>query len=166
MGMRWHCDILKRKNNVQKANDCLFLTQYAVVRFFHSSILTASAVSCHFLPVLPRQSDPPKKAHSSHIFHDSKHPSSWKPFLFYQFRLPSPANVSDNRAVSVRIPPGSLLFDNNDPWFYHQSESTLNPYVPNVGSSSSANHLYWKCHWPDAVEKSCHSRNTFQIHSS
>ena len=46
-------DILKRKNNVQKANDCLFLTQYAVVRFFHSSILTASAVSCHFFIIPP-----------------------------------------------------------------------------------------------------------------
>ena len=48
-----YCDILKRKNNVQKANDCLFLTQYAVVRFFHSSILTASAVSCHFFIIPP-----------------------------------------------------------------------------------------------------------------
>ena len=45
--------LLKRKNNVQKANDCLFLTQYAVVRFFHSSILTASAVSCHFFIIPP-----------------------------------------------------------------------------------------------------------------
>ena len=43
----------KKKNNVQKANDCLFLTQYAVVRFFHSSILTASAVSCHFFIIPP-----------------------------------------------------------------------------------------------------------------